>query len=85
MLDHPQQTKTFSNILYDYLSFFSFSCFFLFFSLLYLFIFAHFHQVSCMVLVNIIVNGPDELRIRSLLRNEFFQLGLEGMLKVHFD
>lgn len=35
-----------------------------------------------MVLVNIIVNGPDELRIRSLLRNEFFQLGLEGMLKV---
>jgi hypothetical protein len=39
------------------------------------------YLVSCMVLVNIIVNGPDELRIRSLLRNEFFQLGLEGMLK----
>lgn len=42
------------------------------------------YLVSCMVLINLVVNGPDDLRVRSLLRNEFFQLGLEGILKVGF-
>jgi hypothetical protein len=36
--------------------------------------------VSGMSLINVIVNSPDELRVRVVLRNELFALGLDGLL-----
>jgi hypothetical protein len=34
-----------------------------------------------MSLINVIVNSPDELRVRVVLRNELFALGLDGILE----
>lgn len=40
------------------------------------------HQllVSGLSLINVIVNSPDELRVRVVLRNELFSLGLDSLL-----
>lgn len=35
---------------------------------------------AALALINVIVNSPDELRVRVLLRNEFFAMGLDDGL-----
>lgn len=41
---------------------------------------SHSLLVSGMSLVNVIVNSPDELRVRVVLRNELFSMGLDSLL-----
>ncbi len=41
---------------------------------------SHAVLVSGMSLINVIVNSPDELRVRVVLRNELFALGLDGIM-----
>ncbi len=38
-----------------------------------------------MSLINVLVNTPDELRVRVVLRNELFALGLDSILSVLVD
>lgn len=41
---------------------------------------SHSLLVSGLSLLNVIVNSPDELRVRVVLRNELFSLGLDSLL-----